>query len=170
MTSSCLPSFRFLSSSCFGQDCALYHKIATAMRIQRVTLSIKEVTMKIKSRERCSARHLGTIALSSSPDLLLIDAGIWQTINSVSSWSAISFSAPLGLSGGPLGSFDDVFSEKWNTRSFFCGKPPRICSAQSSHLAFVLKSKSNRWRKGLEGLSQKGAVSKRRKQKMAQSY
>ena len=101
-----LPFSPYLPKSYFGQGWAraVLQKIAITIRIQRVTMSTKVVTMNINSSEKYSPRHLGIVASSSlwlSAAPLLINAGIWQT-NKVL-WSAMSLSGPMVLSACPSG-------------------------------------------------------------------
>ena len=137
-----LPFSPYLPKSYFGQGWAraVLQKIAITIRIQRVTMSTKVVTMNINSSEKYSPRHLGIVASSSlwlSVAPLLINAGIWQT-NKVL-WSAMSLSGQMVLSACPSGLLtaedDDVILE---SRFLLLW----ICSAQSSHLAFKNDSAS----------------------------
>lgn len=123
--------FRLFSKSSIEQDWAfpVNHKIAITIRIQRVTMSTKVVTMNIKISEKCFPKHLGTITSSLSCSFLLFNTGIWQTNNFF--WSEMSLRGPMLLSGCPL----SIWTESDESWSLFCEKILRVSSAQSSHLA-----------------------------------
>ena len=121
-------SLLFSPKSSMGQNSALSHKIEITTKKQRLMASTKVATRNINSKVRYSPKHLGIVS-SSLFALWLIDAGSWQTNNTL--WSATSLSGPMMISDCSL-----VLSTlSTSSAKYFWGKLLLRFSSQSSHLS-----------------------------------